>query len=258
VFWKIVNVLVRIIFFRRFRQADKVGEAARLLGQGRSGEALARLDAIAPKLHGSLVPIHALTRGMALDCEGRLDEAEDAFCVASNADPQNPRPDLELAVLLGRRFRFDEARALLEKARAKADEGSRDKVDQIAGLLDQVVSGEREAEFKKRARAMAQKPIAEDGRAAGLPPDLTLIDDWIERAPDEARRQADEIALLIGQGLVRQGAQWRVSLGISDSLVVLADGFALNPFDVVAERLQSRGASLQSLIDANSRPNSTN
>ena len=135
-FWKIVEFLIRLIHFKRFRQAEKIGEAAELVGEGRFDEALAQLAGLAPKLHPSLQSIHALTRGRILDASGNTDEAEKAFIEAAVADPSNAKAHLDLAVIAGRRFNFDGARERLSSLARDGDEETRVKAEEILSLLE--------------------------------------------------------------------------------------------------------------------------
>ncbi|MCP4676493.1 MAG: tetratricopeptide repeat protein [Deltaproteobacteria bacterium] len=253
-FWKIFEFVVRLVYFRRFRQADRIAIAAEIAGRGETDEALAELDKLETNLHQSIKPVYGLTRGRILSAEGRLAEAEKVLIFAAQADPSNVEVHLDLAVVAGRRFRFEDARERLEKLVADADEDTGKKAGEILELLTKVLSGEREAEFERRARAMAEKPIGTKGETAGLPADMTLLESWIASNPEEARELADEIALLIGQSAVTgQGAGWKVNLAIEDSRVVLPNGTERTPFQIVAKRLSSDSTSLVSLVDIGSK-----
>ena len=250
-FWRIVEALVRLIYFRRFRAAKKIGEAGKLLGDGRPEEALELLERTGRNLHQTLLPFYALIRGRILEALGRVDEAEESFKVVVLADPESAKADLELAVLTGRQFRFDECRTWLDRVDAKPDQDNEDTKEQAAPireLLDQITSGERELEFARRAQAMAEIGLGEQGRAAGLPPDLALVADWLAREPEQAREQLDELALLLGQGEVERGARWRISLSLEDSVVTREDGSELNPFEVVDAAISGTEASLDELV----------
>ncbi len=249
-FWKIFEFVVRLVYFRRFRQADRIAVAAEIAGRGEIDEALAALDKIEPDLHQSIKPVYGLTRSRILCAEGRLAEAEKVLIFAAQADPSNVEVHLDLAVVAGRRFRFDDARERLEKLVVDADEDTGKKASEILELLTKVLSGEREAEFERRALAMAKKPIGPESETAGLPTDVALLESWMATKPEEARESADEIALLIGQSAVSgQGAGWKVNLAIEDSRVVLPDGAEIAPFQIVARRLSSDEKSLAKLIE---------
>jgi tetratricopeptide (TPR) repeat protein len=254
VFWKVVEFLVRIIYFRRFRAAKKIGEAGSLLSEGRPGEALELLEQTGKRLHQSLLPLYALIRGRILDALGRVEEAEEAFKLVVLTDPESAKGDLELAVLTGRQFRFDECRTWLDRLEAKHDPETRARAEGIRELLDQITSGEREAEFERRARSMAETPLGADGRCAGLPPDLELLTERLRREPEAARERLDELALLIGQGEVERGARWRISLSIEESVVVRDDGFRLNPFEVVDAAIGEGTTALVELLADAWRP----
>jgi tetratricopeptide (TPR) repeat protein len=254
VFWRIVEFLVRLIYFRRFRAAKQIGRAGDLLNEGRPEEALALLEQTGNRLHQTLLPLYALVRGRILDALGRLDEAEEAFRLAVLTNPESAKADLELAVLTGRRFRFDESRTWLDRLEAKDDDETKARAEGIRELLDQITSGEREVEFERRAQKMATTPIGDGGRGAGFPPDLELLGDWLRHEPNTAREQLDELALLIGQGEVEQGASWRISLSIEESVVAREDGAELNPFEVVDSALSDPSGSLAELIERSWRP----
>jgi hypothetical protein len=109
-------------------------------------------------------------------------------------------------------------------------------VSKLLVLLEEVTGGGREKELETRAQKLAATPIGPAGETPGLPPDLSLLDRWIEQKPEEARRQSDEIAILIAQGEVARGARWKLSLSLEESLVVHPDSQQLNPFALVAAR----------------------
>jgi tetratricopeptide (TPR) repeat protein len=253
VFWRFVEFLVRIVYFRRFRAADKIGQAGKLLSAGRPQEALALLEQTGNRIHQSLLPLYAMVRGRILDALGQLDEAEEAFKLVVLTDPESGKADLELAVLAGRRFRFDECRTWLDRLEAKSDAQAVEQAAGIHELLDQITSGEREAEFERRARAMADRPLGETDRRAGLPPDLELLAGWFARDPQTAREQLDELALLIGQGEVERGARWRISLSLEDSVVARDDGAELNPFEVVDAALKADSSTLSEILSSSWR-----
>ncbi len=248
-FWKFVEFLIRLIYFKRFRQADKITRAAELAGQGNLEDALAGLTTLEPELHDSLKSIHALTVGRILGALGRLDEAESALLQAVHADSSSAKARLDLAVIAGRRFRFDDARVILEKLASDPDDETCGEAKEILGLLNQVTSGEREAEFEHRALLMAKKKIGPNGETPGLPAHLALIENWILTAPEAALESADEIALLLGHGeILKGGATWQISLSIEDSQVIDSDSRIMRPFDIIAKRMSSNEASLQTLF----------
>jgi tetratricopeptide (TPR) repeat protein len=253
VFWRLVELLVRLIYFRRFRAARRIGEAGNLLAAGCPAEALALLEAVGARLHQSLLPLYALVRGRILDALGRVAEAEEAFRLVVLTDPTSAKADLELAVLTGRQRRFDECREWLDRLEAKDDPETRERARGIRELVEQITSGRREEEFATRARAMSAIPLGDDGATAGLPPDLCTIDAWITRDPAAARERLDELALLIGQGEVARGARWRISITIDESVVIRADGSSLDPFRLVDTALAG-GGGLSQLLDGAWRP----
>ena len=124
-------------------------------------------------------------------------------------------------------------------------------------LLEQCVDGEREREFERRARALAETTVADGAPAPGLPPQTAVLDEWISGSPEEAREKLDEIAILVGQGLVENGARWRISLALDQSVVVRDDGASLNPFATVARRFDEPEIDLEKAIELGWRPEST-
>jgi tetratricopeptide (TPR) repeat protein len=234
VFWKLVEALVRLIYFRRFRAVERIGKAGELLDAGRAGESLRLLERVGRSMHESLLPFWAFTRGRVLVALDRFDEAEQSLKLAVLSDRESGRADLELAVLCGRRGRLEEAREWLERLEAKDDEQSRAKGAQIRALLEKVGSGERTRELAERARELAERPLPPGGSPAGLPPDPKVLDGWIRTEPDQARAALDEIALLVAFGEERKGARFEVNLSLEDSAVVRNDEARLNPFETVA------------------------
>ncbi|MFO8073718.1 MAG: hypothetical protein R6V85_17795 [Polyangia bacterium] len=236
-FWKLVEALVRLIYFRRFRAVKRIGQAGELLDAGRAEESLELLARVGRSMHESLLPFWAFTRGRVLIALGRLDEAEQSLKLAVLSDRESGRADLELAVLCGRRGRLGEAREWLERLEEKEDEQSRAKGAQIRVLLEKVDSKERTRELAERARELAERPLPPRGRPAGLPPDPDVLDDWMRAEPDRARAALDEIALLIAFGEEHRGARFEVNLALEDSAVIRNDGARLDPFQTVARCL---------------------
>ncbi|MBN2489579.1 MAG: hypothetical protein JXQ29_01860, partial [Planctomycetes bacterium] len=120
----------------------------------------------------------------------------------------------------------------------------------IRGLLERVVSGERERELESRARDLAAKPLPPAGTPPGLPPDLAVLDAFAAAAPDEARQALDDLALLVAFGETARGARFEISLSLEDSAVVRADGSRLDPFAAVAARIDGRAPTLAGAIEA--------
>ncbi len=254
-FWKFFEFVIRIIYFRRFRTVKRIGDAGKLLTDGKPEEALALLEMIGERLHQTLLPIYAFTRGKILDALHRTSEAEEAFRLVVLTDPANSKADLELAILTGRRCDFEQCEQWLNRLEEKGDDELAEQASGIRELMQSCASGDRAKEFEQRARKLGLQAIGPEERAPGLPPDLSIIDGWIDDRPEEAREQLDEIALLIGQGLVANGSAWRISLSLDESVVVRKDGFTFNPFRLVGERFAKPDGSLsRSMKDAWSPP----
>jgi hypothetical protein len=117
-----------------------------------------------------------------------------------------------------------------------------------------VTTGKRETEFGERARKMAEQKIGPNDEAPGLPANLTVLDEWIDRSKDSAEKAADEIAILIGQSQVLGGAKWQISLAISDSLVLRPDDARLNPFKIVAARFEDSTSKLSTIVEGSWTP----
>lgn len=249
-FWKVFEFLIRLVYLKRFRQAERIQKAAELAGGGKTREALELLDKIETKLHPSIGSIYWLARGRIFLAAGSLDEAEAALIRSAKADPSNAKAHLDLAVVAGRKFRFDDARARLDKLKNEAGEEEQRSAAEILELLDKVISGEREKEFIRRAEELSQRSIGPKGETPGLPANLDVLDEWIDRTPDQARALADEIALLVGHSEVAaRKARWKVGLAIEDSLITMPNGVEISPFDIVSEKFSSPGASLRALFD---------
>ncbi|HUT79537.1 MAG TPA: hypothetical protein VM285_17705 [Polyangia bacterium] len=249
-FWKIVEILVRLVYFRRFRAARRIGEAGALLADGRPEEALDLLERIGARLHQSLLSFWSFTRGRVLDRLDRLEEAEAAFRLAVLAEPDSGRADLELAVLCGRRRRFEECRQWLDRLDGKDDAEAKERGAPISELLGRVVSGERERELQSRARDLGGKPLPPSGSPPGFPPDLAALDRFVDAAPDEALAALDDLALLLAFGEVAAGARFEISLSLEDSAVVRPDGARLDPFAAVAARIDGRAPTLAEALGA--------
>jgi len=237
VFWKILELAARIIYARRIRHATWVGDAAKLAGEGDFDGALDKLADMEKKLHPRVRSLHALTRGRILDQIGRTKEAEHEILRAAKLDPSNMRAHLDLAMMCGRRFLFDNARSRLLKLAEEAEPEIREEAKRHLALMDRIASGSMAKELKKRALSMARHPMGPDGETPGLPADLAIVDEWISASGDAAREHADDIALLLGETWVCQGGRWRISLSLKHSLVVLRNGNEISPFQTVKKRL---------------------
>ncbi|MCU0663852.1 MAG: hypothetical protein MUC50_16195 [Myxococcota bacterium] len=97
-FWKLVGFLVRLIYFKRFRQANRLGCAARLIGDGRAEETLRLVDAERATLHADLRPLFHAVRARALEALDRGAEAHGEYIAAAAADPASQRAQLDLAL----------------------------------------------------------------------------------------------------------------------------------------------------------------
>jgi tetratricopeptide (TPR) repeat protein len=245
VFEKFLELVARIIYGRRIRQIDQIGEAAKLAGQGEPEAALMRLAALEGKrLHPKARSYLSLTKGRILDTLGRVEEAEAHVIAACKLDPGNMRAHLDLAVMSGRKFQFKNARARLEKLTEEAEPEVASEAEKMLVLVKSITSGKKAKELKKRAAKMAARRLSPNDTPAGLPADLKLLDRWISRHPEEAEPLADEIAILLGESAVNMGGAWRISLSLTHSLVELRDGRVLHPFETVAARFSSGQAAL--------------
>ncbi|MDJ0761830.1 MAG: hypothetical protein QNJ97_02480 [Myxococcota bacterium] len=248
-FWKIVEGLVRLVYFKRFRQADRIAQAVKLASDGAADKALALLNQMEPTLHPSLTSIHALSRSRILASLERLDEAEEILKATVTADPGNDAAQLDLALLEGRRFRFQDARDRLKKLASAENPDIRDQARDILALAEAVISGDRQREFERRALAFAAKPIGPNGETPGMPVNVALLDAWIASQGDNARPFADEIALLLGQADVRAtNGQWQVALGIEDTVIQRPDGTVFRPFKVVAHRFSHSDTTIEEIL----------
>ena len=249
-FWKFAEFLVRIIFFKRFRQADKIGKAVEVAGRGQTTDALIRLKEIEPKLHPALTSIFSLTKGRILMSADRFDEAERSLEAALAADPTNEKIKLDLAMVTGRLLLFDDARKHLAGLEASNEDSVKERALELLDLIDKITSGKKEAEYEERAKVFSSKKIGSSREVAGLPANLELLDNWISSDKELARESADEIALLIGYSILRKdGTTTQLGLSIEDFAVLKTDGTVLKPFEIVAKRFASDDTKLVDLID---------
>lgn len=120
-FWKFIELLVRILFFRRFRQADRLGRAARQACEGHGEEALRCIDAEQATLHPSLRPLFHAVRARTLEALGRESEAHTDYVAAAVADPSHRRAQLDLALSEVQMGLFDRAVGRLRQLVDDAD-----------------------------------------------------------------------------------------------------------------------------------------
>ncbi len=225
-----------------------VGEAAKRAKEGDEVGALADLDRIEKKIHPAVRSMHALTRGRILDGLGRIEEAEREIVRAAKLDPSNMRAHLDLAVMSGRRFHFKNARLRLEKLVEEAEPEIQEEARKLLGLIENISSGRTAKALRKRALEMARHPMGSEGKPPGLPANLEIVDAWATTNRTNFEELADEIAILLGESWVMEGGEWRISLSLAHSVVILADGRELNPFQVVERRLSDDSISLLKCI----------
>lgn len=244
-FWKLIEIIVKIIFFARFSKAKKIGNAAALLAAGKPDEALVYLEKHGNRLHQSLLPLYIFTRGKIFDALKNFEEAENCFktCVLTN--PKDARADLELAILTGRQFRFDDCRTWLQRAQEKEDVSIQQHAAQIETLLNAIEDGSKKIEFEQRAQALSKKEIL-NGKSLGIPPDMKLLERWMRETPD-ARNFIDDAALLVAYGeVISNDGQWKIGLSIEDTIVILPGNKELNPFDGIVPFLPALPATQSS------------
>lgn len=239
--------LVRIIFRGRVRMMERIGEAARLIGEGRAEETLEILGSMERRIPPYVGYLFFLTRGCALDALRRYEEAEVAFTAAVFAKQGATEAHLHLAVLAGKTGRLDEARAWIGRLRedGEAPEALLERAAEVEALLAEVEDGTRLASMRARARAFGERR----GLGALAPREaLGEADRWVEAEPEEARVESDDLACWLGElAAAELGGAWRVSLSLEESVVEAQDR-EIRPFDLVAARLQG-GASLLQLLE---------
>jgi tetratricopeptide (TPR) repeat protein len=231
VFWKILEFLVRLVYFRRFYKAKKIGQAGALLSEGEPEKALVLLEKTGRSIHESLLPLYAFTRGKIMLALNRTDEAEKAFETVVLTDHSNAKADLELALITGRQNRLKECRRWLERALEKNDDIIIAEAEKITSLLNDMESGALEESFKTRAYKMARQVILPPDKKLNIPFDENLLKIWIKTSKEDLIKMFDEVALLIGQTEVEKGAKWQVNLAIDSSTVIKPDGTSYNPFE---------------------------
>ncbi|MBN2531184.1 MAG: hypothetical protein JXR76_32675 [Deltaproteobacteria bacterium] len=234
-FWKLIEFIVRIIFWRRFRTAKKIGEAATLLSDGKPNKALTHLEKYGNAVHQSLIPLFALTQGKIYEALGRLEDAENSFKAVVLTNPKDARADVALAVLTGRQGRFDDCRTWLNRAIEKEHDDVSPKARELLSHLDAIEDGSKQQEYENRARALAEKTIV-DGKQPGLePPNTALLAQWVTQ-PD-AKDSLDDVALLLAYAELKHGGHWKIGLAIEDTAIIRADGSEYRPFDTLNEWL---------------------
>lgn len=95
-------------------RADEFADVLQLLRNGRSDDALARIDAYLVAKPRD--PQMRFVRGVVLNEKGRTAEASAAFLALTQEFPELPEPHNNLAVLYARQGEYDKARAALEMA----------------------------------------------------------------------------------------------------------------------------------------------
>ena len=237
-FWKLIELIVRVIYFRRFRTAKKIGEAATLLSEGNPDAALQHLEKYGGAVHQTLLPLYAFTRGKILEAMGNPDDAEASYKTVVLTNPKDARADVALALLTGKQHRLADCRKWLERAVEKGLDETTAQAKELLAHLDAVEDGSKSAEYETRAREMANRPLV-DSQAAGFPPDMALLARWI--VMPEARESIDDVALLLALAEVQDGGQWQIGLSIEDVAVLKPDDSLFRPFDVVAGWLSRKG-----------------
>ena len=241
-FWKFIEIIVRIIYWKRFHTAKKIGEAAALLSDGKPEMALSHLQKYGNSVHQTLIPLFALTQGKILEAMGRMTDAEASYRTAVLTNPRDARADVALAVLTGRQFRFEDCRSWLNRALEKEDSESTKRAQEILLHLDAIENGEIQRQFENRAMGLAEKVIL-GGRAPGFPPDTKLLAAWV--GTPEAKDHIDDVALLLAYAETQQNGHWKIGLSIEDTVVIKSDGEEYRPFETIASWLRSTGPATQ-------------
>ena len=241
-FWKLIEFVVRIIYWRRFRAAQKIGEAAALLSNGKPEAALSHLEKHGNAVHQTLIPLFALTQGKIFEALKRFEEAEACFKTVVLANPKDARADIALAVLTGRQFRFDECRNWLNRAIEKESHETEQQAKALLAHLDAVEDGSKQAEYEARAQKIANKPLI-DGKTAGESADRELLAKWIQSSDSpEVQDSMDDVALLLAFAEAKKGGHWKIGISIEDTVVVQPDGNEFSPFALIAQWLSSKDA----------------
>ncbi|MBN2339873.1 MAG: hypothetical protein JXX29_12145 [Deltaproteobacteria bacterium] len=247
-FWKLIEIIVRVLYWRRFAKAKKIGEAAAMLTDGKPQEALAHLERHGTSVHQTLIPLFALTQAKIYQALGRLEEAENSFKAVVLTNPRDSRADLELAVLTGRQFRFDDCRTWLNRAIEKKNPEIKAQAKGFLQHLDAIEDGSKQREYETRAKKMADQPLP-DGQTLGLPPNRSLMNQWLGTTAD-AMKAIDDLALLLAYAEVVQGGQWKIGLAIEDVTVIRPDGETFLPYEVLAPMLPSQPTSATALVSS--------
>jgi hypothetical protein len=234
VFWKLIELVVRIFFFRRFRTAKKIGEAATFLSNGNPEAALTHLEKYGGAVHQTLLPLYAFTLGNVQEALGKESDAEASYKTVVLTNPKDARADFALALLTGRQHRLADCRTWLLRAVEKETADATARAKELLAHLDAIEDGSKAAEYEARARALAARPLHND-RHPGLPADTDLLSEWVRL--EEAKDTIDDVALLLAYGEVQKGGQWKIGLSIEDVAVVRADDSLFRPFDLVARWL---------------------
>ena len=242
-FWKLLEIISRIINARRIRHVNRVGEAATLACTDPEA-ALKKLAEMAPRLHPDVKSMHALTWGRILDGIGRTEEAEGKVILAAKRDPSNMHAHLELAKMAGRKFQFKNAK---ERLLRLAEEPDSDVVEEAKSLLlrlEDIRTGKEAKRYAEIAGRAAAIPMGRNGEKPGLPADLAVVDAWVATSPQTAIDHLDDLAMLFGQTAVIKGGKWKISLSARHSLVEMPDGTMLCPFKIISNRFTDSSFSL--------------
>jgi tetratricopeptide (TPR) repeat protein len=238
------EAIVKIVFWPRVRKAQKIGEAAELIGQGRAEETLEILASMERRIPPYVGHLFFLTRGRALDELDRFEEAEQAYLAAVFAKEGATVAYIHLAVLCGRQRRFDDAKDWLRRIRedAEADPALLEQAEELETMLGDIESGRREAELEARASS-----FAEAHGLTGLDLDAALgqLELWIEKHPELVESQCDELACYLGQTAVDQlKGRWSMSLSLEECSVDFDDESKrpFSPFQMVSARLEGQGS----------------
>jgi hypothetical protein len=233
-FFKVVEFLLRLLYYKRFRAADRIGRAAQLLTSARAPEALALLQRLRPSLHSSLLPLYCFTLGRTFTVLGRPAAAETAFLQAAGGDSKSARAEVEIALLRAREGDHLSCQTWLRKAIDKKDDVHSPRAAAFLQQLSRVEDGSLRTEFETRAETIAHATLPGADDCPGLPPDCALLERWARQNPQSAQELFDEIALLLAWSRVRQGGTWVLRLAIEDTRVQLPDGSIHDPFKEAA------------------------
>lgn len=240
---KLVEYIIKLIFFRRVKKAKKIGEAAKLIEEGKVEEALKLLDKIGKKIPPYLGFLYFLTRGKAYEALKEFTNAEHCYIASALLMEGINLAYLHLAILYGKLCKFKEAKEWLNRVieyiprdqLTEDDLKLKEQAKKLLELIEDIEKGGRLNELQCRAVQFADRHKIDFS-----PNSILKLKEWFNTTPNISGEELEDLALYLGELGRRVGNyNWHISLEL-DSSFIEKGGKKINPFEFVKECMDKK------------------